>query len=452
MTSLATDSNGGNKGISPEPLLVLTTSYSGANGTNTLRAPEPLNTGQLEYKNNPQKSPEYDYSDALIGKYVLQSVSREMHQSKPGKPDRICSCLRMNAPGRNETLVKKSQEFKKCHYGNLVVCGSVWKCPICNPKISEQRAKEIRHVIDSHIESGGKVALLTFTIPHTRQDHLPGLLKSLQSAFDRTWISESSKRLKVNIGMEGYVRAKEVTYSYQNAFHPHFHQLVLYRNDAPESETLELIKNTLFPVYKNRCEKVGLGSPSYEHGLDVRGGQSAAEYLTKFGKEQKWGLDKELTKGNSKKSQDENRYTPFDFLREYYATKNPDMTRLFLEYADAFHGSQFVTWSRGLKERYGIDDSAKQDQEIAKSIDEISIVIGRINLDEWKKILHHNKRAEILILANQSWEDTVNYIKSLSRKYQRKIQKQENKKKEFRNVGTKKSKNDILYTPQSSPG
>jgi len=419
MAILAVDSEGIKSSDRPRPLLVLTTSYSAPPEINDLHTVLPPISANFDPKTGEIKDPGYSYSEALIGKYILQSVSRDMFITRPGKPDRICSCLRMNVPGTTETLVKRSEEFKRCHYGNLVVCGSVWKCPVCNSKISEKRGSEVRPVIESHIAAGGKVAFLTFTIPHARQDILSLMLKQLQSAFNRTWISKSAKRLKKEIQMSGYIRSKEVTYGYANGWHPHLHQLVLYWSENREDEILELIKDELYPVWKNRCEKVGLGSPSYEHGLDVRGGHSAAEYLVKFGKEQKWGLDKELTKGNSKKSNDDNRYTPFDFLREYIQTESKDMTRLFLEYADAFHGSQFVTWSKGLKQKYGIDDSVQKDEEIANSVDELAKLIGRINLNDWKKILFHKKQADVLIFAEKSWEITQEYINSLSRPYYR---------------------------------
>ncbi|RIW97499.1 replication protein, partial [Acinetobacter baumannii] len=58
------------------------------------------------------------------------------------------------------------------------------------------------------------------------------------------------------------------------------------------------------------CEKAGLDQPSYEHGLDLRNGQKAASYVSK------WGVEHEMTKGHIKKGKTDSK-TPFDLLRDY---------------------------------------------------------------------------------------------------------------------------------------
>ena len=356
---------------------------------------------------------EYDYSDALRIKYRLQTFAREALSEKKGKEHRTVFCLRRLIELATDVTVTKSIEHQRCRYSGVMVCGSVWCCPVCNSRISEVRAEEIKTVVNEHVASGGRVAFLTLTVPHGLGDDLSLMLKSFWMAFTRTWISEAAKRLKKEIVIEGYIRVLETTFSYQNGFHPHYHILLLYRSDRPELEIFDHIKNTLFPPWRNRCVKMGLGSPSYKHGLHVKGGESVAEYLAKFGREQKWGLHRELTKLNSKRSNKDETYTPFDFLRCYLETGDKDMLRLFLEYSEAFHGKKFISWSRGLKERYGIDDSIQKDKEIAESTDELAVVIGRISSEDWKKILHHEERVTVLILAATSWEVTKKFIDSL---------------------------------------
>ena len=51
-----------------------------------------------------------------------------------------------------------------------------------------------------------------------------------------------------------------------------------------------------------------------EHGLDIRGGQYAAEYIAKFGKEQKWGLSREVTMHAAKTGSDNKGAHPFQLL------------------------------------------------------------------------------------------------------------------------------------------
>ena len=43
------------------------------------------------------------------------------------------------------------------------------------------------------------------------------------------------------------------------------------------------------------AKKAGLGSPSFQHGIDLRDGSFANNYVAK------WGLEDEMTKGHIKK-------------------------------------------------------------------------------------------------------------------------------------------------------
>jgi len=368
---------------------------------------------------------DYCSNTAIIERFALKSAASEILITKKrnGNIDRTWHCLRTPLPNVDEIPLKQSKAHGKCHFKNLMTCGSVWKCPICNAKISENRAKEIRTVIDSHIKAGGKVALLTFTIPHERQDNLKFMLKASQTAFDRTWKANPIKKLKVIIGMVGYVKSREVTYGHANGWHPHFHQLVLYFSDDHETNILELMKEEIYPVWANRCEKLGLGIPSYERGLDVRGGMDAADYIAKFEKKQEWGLDKELTKGHVKKSKIKDRFSPFDLLRDYIVTNSKNMARLYLEYADAFHGKRFVVWSQGLKDKYGVNDTVEADKKIAESTDDLASLVGLIDLKDWRKIIFHKQVATIKILGEQGWLVVSDFIDSLPRPYKTKYVK-----------------------------
>ncbi len=417
MTQLFNESRADTAEITGIPLGSIT-SYNGATPLLASKGENTPQTAQFSTETGEILKPEYSPVAATIERYSLQRASCEILSTKRGKRDRTLSCLRTILSGADGVLVKQSIKTGKCYFKNLMCCGSVWKCPLCNAKISEARAKEIKLVMEAHIKAGGKVALLTFTIPHKRYDDLKFMVKTFQKAFNRMWTSEPAKRLRISIEMDGYARSKETTWSTNNGHHPHYHQIVLYSSDKSEEECMKEMKEVLSPIWSNRCEKVGLGSPSYEHGLDVRNGMNAAAYIAKFEKDRSWGLEKELTKSQSKKSKGDS-YSPWDFLREHKKTGSKEMARLFLEYADAFQGSQFVTWSPGLKDKYDIDDSLAKDKELAKTSDEASKTLAQITHKDWKKIEFHHKRANVQILAEKGWTVTKNYIDSLPRPYKK---------------------------------
>ena len=54
-------------------------------------------------------------------------------------------------------------------------------------------------------------------------------------------------------------------------------------------------KTRLYLRWDAYCQKAGLGSPSFQHGIDLRDGSFASNYVAK------WGLEDEMTKGHIKK-------------------------------------------------------------------------------------------------------------------------------------------------------
>jgi hypothetical protein len=63
----------------------------------------------------------------------------------------------------------------------------------------------------------------------------------------------------------------------------------------------------LTELWIKACVKSGLNAPSMPHGLDLRNGYYAEQYVSK------WGLEDEVPKGHTKKGRNGG-YTPFDLL------------------------------------------------------------------------------------------------------------------------------------------
>ena len=98
----------------------------------------------------------------------------------------------------------------------------------------------------------------------------------------------------------------------QNGWHPHNHILLLTKYTVLGFESY---RNELARIWISSCLKAGLRSPSMEHGLDIRDGSHADEYISKYGlpDQNKWGLPEEITKGHMKKGRNGG-FTPFDLL------------------------------------------------------------------------------------------------------------------------------------------
>ena len=81
--------------------------------------------------------------------------------------ERVARCMRNVNPMTIGVQVLHSPEHQVAHYASLIVCGSVWMCPLCAAKISERRREELERAISRHIEQEGTVFMATYTIAIT---------------------------------------------------------------------------------------------------------------------------------------------------------------------------------------------------------------------------------------------------------------------------------------------
>lgn len=338
-------------------------------------------------------------------RFQLQTTASKLlfnHLTPRGTQWRVTGCARRKIS--DHVAILYSPSIKKAHFGGLMVCGSVWTCPPCSSKISERRKLEIMAATDLHIASGGFIYMITRTFAHQRFDVLSDMLVAQSKARD--WMREQRgyKNLMAEIDSVGHIRALETTYSDANHWHPHDHELQLTAKRLPV-RLIEKIQRVEFELWRKACIRFGLGIPNRKHGVNVKYAMSAAEYVSKFGREQKWGVGSEMAKQISKKGRKES-LTPFDILRGYQEGEKR-FGPLFIEYASAFFNGRQIVWSKGLKKLLCIVE--KSDEELAKEEAEDAVVILKIDGYEWKTILHQPRdvRSLLLDLAESGGFDAV---------------------------------------------
>ena len=95
----------------------------------------------------------------------------------------------------------------------MVQCGKGAVCPICSAKLSERRAQEMRIALNSALNQGYQVSLVTFTAPHTADDEISSLIGRLTKA--RRFFFKQDKGFKKFIddfGLIGRINSFEVTF------------------------------------------------------------------------------------------------------------------------------------------------------------------------------------------------------------------------------------------------
>lgn len=322
--------------------------------------------------------------------------------------------------------VFRQLDGSRARLGKVKTCGSVWACPVCAAKVAETRRQELAEAMIKHthpanagpVQPGDKrptgyAYLLTFTFPHYIGQSLHDLMEPFTKARQsfqncRSWKAVMEKANKI-----GVVNSLEVTYGASNGWHPHLHMLVFCDAGAFEegepSEDGRLSSPAIDHLrgeWVRLLEKKGLvhaGNRSWanQFALDVRGGEKAAEYIAKWGHDESWGMSSELTSSHAKTGKRDtwganDHYTPFQLLA---MARDGDGHAIcaFREFVAEFDGKRMLTWSRGLKDHFGLRDD---DDEVVAAEQELPLndehQVGEIEAEQLQILTKFGKLGDFL--------------------------------------------------------
>lgn len=337
-----------------------------------------------------------------VSRWSLLAASRDILLNDNRYQYRTCFCCR-------QVLIPKAgvdifERLKKFRYSGLTTCGSVWMCPVCAVRVSEERRSELTLAIERNVMLGGSCQLWTFTAPHYMGQSLRFLLDAVSKARGKMLNRKSYKAQISFLGLRGTVRALEVTFSYDNGWHVHFHVLAFMFKAASEYD-LEAIEDAFSIMWSKACLDVGLSAPSREHGVSVENGDRAAKYVGK------WGVEDELTRWHVKKGKRKG-LTPFDFLRAH-VSGDFQYDDKFREYAKVFSGKRQLDWSFGLRGALNLG-VVKTDSDIASELPAESVFFANIPSDAWRVILRYEYRGQVLQVCKFGLQALVSYVKEIS--------------------------------------
>lgn len=314
------------------------------------------------------------------------------------KQHRTCWCCR-TVQGEGVS-VKRRADGMGARLSGVGTCGSVWACPVCAAKITEARRAELMEGMARAKAQGYAPFLLTLTTPHGREDVLSDLLEKFQKALTSFKNSKTYKNTMIEAGRLGSIRSLEVTWGAENGWHPHTHDLVFVKEGF--EHRVDVLKNAWFKALK----KAGLADESqvsdvFEHGLDLRDGTYAAEYVAKFGREatsEGWGLSGELTKSHAKIGMRSGRFSPFQILA--FAEQGDLQARaLFREFAEGFEGKRMLSYSPKLKAALALGDLP---DEVLASMDTPmpdEQHAGRLSVDDFHEVVKRGAVPDLLDFA-----------------------------------------------------
>lgn len=346
---------------------------------------------------------------------------------------RTCWCSRSLKRGSETVDVYRNEARDGAAFAGLNRCGNLHTCPVCAAKIAELRRKQLSAAMVKHVGNGGAAYLLTFTFPHEADEPLSDLIKRFDKARNKFQNSKAWKAFKKAAGVIGVVNSLEFTVSQENGWHPHVHMLMFsdrkaFGEGAPSNKAGDLDSFTIQELkllWVQVLFKCGLGDQSkltdmMAHALNVRGGEKAAEYIAKFGRDEKWGASSELARSHAKIGAAGERwgvlhFTPFQLL--VWAGEG-DMWALhrFREFAEAVEGKRALVWSPKLKAKLEVEDVdeeawAQQDEPAPEQI-----LIGTISSEQYAVLLSRKHVPKFLTYAATCANDQADlddYIESI---------------------------------------
>lgn len=296
------------------------------------------------------------------------------------KRERVARCHWDIADLSSGVEVHKGEKW--AHYVGLQTCDSVWACPVCSARISEERRKELNTGLQMAREKGLITFLMTLTFRHGEAETLHETLSALKDSMKAFRNHRAWHRTK-KAGMVGTIVATEMTHG-GHGWHPHAHILVFWKGDQVEgADALAALREPWL------ASLAGQGRDGEGAAFDVQDGSAAGRYVAK------WGVAEELTLGAKKGGKTGGRH-PWQILDD--SRHDPRSRALFFEYFKATKGRRALVWSNGLKallappEAEDEGDGGDDDREDAEVIDAALI---RLQRPEWKEA---RKRGQAPIL------------------------------------------------------
>lgn len=350
---------------------------NGATGP-VLRAPQA--PAREEANNCGNRSGRRDPWEALRGLWRFSSLTRQ----------RKCRCV------PTADLVAIEKRALRANYSGLQTCGSVWTCPLCAPKVGAERAADIAAAISAHCATGGSWAFVTLTMRHTSAQRLTELLDGLTGAWAAIRQDKRTRGL-LDAHTVGWIKRLDLTEG-ANGWHPHLHVLVALRPGAGEAEA-EAIADGMFRPWQARLGKLGLGTPTEAHGVDVKvldlrqAHEAVAAYVaaTEYAAAVKptgdaMGAALELANGNGKTARNGNR-TPMQLLADVVGYGLARDHARWREYEQATRGRRQMSWSNGLRRRL-IPELGPEvsDEDAAASDDGRGRLIALVGKETWRRV------------------------------------------------------------------
>lgn len=326
--------------------------------------------------------------------------------------DRVSWCLRHRKNKDDQVEIYYDQAQNRATFSNLMACGSVWTCPVCASRITEQRRVELSEALHRWQAGGGGVFMVTVTIQHSNEDMLISLHRLLSDSYRKMTARKGYKKIREQYSIVGSVAALEVTHSFRHGWHPHRHVLFFTEKKLTDQDIFSL-QAAFTVLWRGVLVKSGRYVHDQRGVVVKRGDDSAVDYLCK------WSMAQEVTGANKKVGYG---VTPFWMAQLWRETGDQRYADLVREYARVFFGKNQLTYSPaiperpgrprrpGLKEVLGIGE--KSDQQIVEDDQAGAVLMAGLDFSAWKRVCDRDWRGLVLRAASTGDQDELAAVMS----------------------------------------
>ena len=252
-------------------------------------------------------------------------------------------------------------------YAGLASCGSIWVCPVDNAKIQAVRRLEVGTLL-AHALVEGSAAFGAYTLRHHLGQDLDVLWRGLSRCWQAVARDFKVRALRAAMGWIGCVRAAECTVGLCG-WHPHLHPLHLFSRRVTEAEVAAL-HAAEFRAWQAAALRLGFTAPvevaQHLHLVVGDAGEPMGEYFTKASytgarvESVGWEMTSTQTKSRTRATGSR---TPWEVLADV-AGGDADALDVWHAWEAGSKGKRALTWSRGLRARFGLGVEAS-DEDVA---------------------------------------------------------------------------------------
>jgi len=303
--------------------------------------------------------------------------------------ERHHSCGRYPLKSGRVQVRLAGDDYPVAHYSRVQLCGHIWTCPVCSPRIRQVRAGDVDQAAATWLTrcGPGSVLLLTLTLPHDAGERLAVVLGAVRRAFSALVAGRAWQEDKAAFQLAHYIRAHDLTVG-PKGWHPHLH-ILLFATRPLDQDAIAALRARLFRRWGAAVSELDRRAPSWEHGVSLEAARSrhdltryVCQVVTDADGQDGPDVAMEVARGDLKSSRHHGHRSPWQLLEDYGKTRTARDRQLFREYERATRGVKAIRWSNGLRAAVELGAELTDQQIVMEEIG--GQVLYEFGPREWK--------------------------------------------------------------------